>query len=520
MERQSVRPNFGLAVLAFVLLFGVILVGVSLLQDDSAPGWKVSGMATATVAPSETRQRSELLSKGIQPTRQLASQAATPTPDAPHAMPTPRTNVEQYVVKAGDTLGKIGQRYSVTLEQLVQANQLPNQDHVEVGQLITIPLPSEQARGPSFKVIPDSELVYGPTSITFNVTQFVQSQGGYLVNFQEEVDGRMLSGAQIIQRVAQDYSVNPRLLLTLVEYQGGWVTQANPDELALKYPLGLSNVKRKGLYLQLTWTADNLNRGYYLWRVNGVAAWLLLDGNVVPIAPTINAGTAAVQHFFAQLDDRTTWLKAVERTGLFATYQAFFGSPFDSSVEPLSPSSLKQPVLQLPFEKGKDWSFTGGPHGGWGDGSAWAGLDFAPPGDALGCVKSDEWVVAVADGVIVRADQGAVIQDLDSDGLEQTGWNVLYMHIEPQGRVLAGTRLKAGERIGHPSCEGGVSNGTHVHIARKYNGEWIAADQNLPFNMEGWISSGDGNMYDGFLTRGSTIIEAYEGRESFNSIKR
>ena len=176
--------------------------------------------------------------------------------------------------------------------------------------------------------------------------------------------------------------------------------------------------------------------------------------------------------------------------------------------------------MQLPFEPGNVWAFTGGPHGGWAEGSAWAALDFAPPGDAVGCVQSDDWVVAVADGVIVRAGNGAVIQDLDGDGFEQTGWIVLYMHIETRGRVQPGTRLRAGEHIGHPSCEGGVSTGTHVHLARRYNGEWIPVDQFIPFNLDGWISSGNGIEYDGYLTRNGVSIEAYAGRSPNNGIER
>jgi len=135
-------------------------------------------------------------------------------------------------------------------------------------------------------------------------------------------------------------------------------------------------------------------------------------------------------------------------------------------------------------------------------------------------VLSDEWVVAVADGLIVRAGDGAVIQDLDGDGNEGTGWVVLYMHIETRDRVEPGTYLKAGEKVGHPSCEGGVSSGTHVHLARKYNGEWIPADQDIPFNLDGWISSGSGQLYDGYMTRGDTVIEAYAGRDPKNEIQR
>jgi murein DD-endopeptidase MepM/ murein hydrolase activator NlpD len=135
-------------------------------------------------------------------------------------------------------------------------------------------------------------------------------------------------------------------------------------------------------------------------------------------------------------------------------------------------------------------------------------------------VQSDYWAVAVADGPILRAGNGAVIQDLDGDGLEQTGWVVLYMHIEGRDRVKPGTVLKAGERIGHPSCEGGASSGTHMHLARKYNGEWIPADQTLPFILDGWVSRGDNREYDGFLERKGKTIEAWEGVRQENIITR
>jgi murein DD-endopeptidase MepM/ murein hydrolase activator NlpD len=94
------------------------------------------------------------------------------------------------------------------------------------------------------------------------------------------------------------------------------------------------------------------------------------------------------------------------------------------------------------------------------------------------------------------------------------------MHIDSQGRVKPGTNLKAGERIGHPSCEGGVSTGTHLHLARRYNGEWIPADQTLPFVLDGWVSRGGGNEYDGFLEKKGHVIEAWEGRSSDNAIQR
>ena len=112
------------------------------------------------------------------------------------------------------------------------------------------------------------------------------------------------------------------------------------------------------------------------------------------------------------------------------------------------------------------------------------------------------------------------MQDIDGDGYEQTGWVILYMHIETRDRVEAGTRVKGGERIGHASCEGGLSNGTHVHIARKYNGEWVNADGHIPFMLDGWTPTSAGIEYDGFLERAGIILEALEGITEENMITR
>ena len=214
------------------------------------------------------------------------------------------------------------------------------------------------------------------------------------------------------------------------------------------------------------------------------------------------------------------WIKALSPGGFIKTYQTLFGDPFDFAIEPLVPASLAQPSLQLPFEDNATWSFTGGPHEGWADGSAWAALDFAPPGEAKGCVDSDAWVTAVSDARVVYAQFGVVILDLDQDGYQQTGWSVLYLHIASRDRISPGSIVHRGDRIGHPSCEGGVSNGTHVHIARRYNGEWISADQDLPFNLDGWISSGDGTQYNGYLKKGANVIEAWDSQKPENQIHR
>lgn len=509
--------------LAFPLM---IVIGMSLacsrLPSKSADPWKVSDSKLAQTALARATQ----LSPKITTPQSTKQPLWTPTPDTLRILPTLRSVSEEYVVQPGDTLAQIAKRYQVTLEQLVSANQLENPNLLEVGQVLIIPAPIPGKPGSGMKIIPDSELVFSPGTVGFDTAGFVNGARGFLSGYQEEVEGELYSGAQVIERIARDYSVNPRLLLAILEYRSGWVTQSKPAEETVEYPIFSTEPWRKGLYLQLAWTANQLNRGYYLWRVNGIGAFSLKSGELVPADASLNAGTAGVQYLMGLLYERQEWDKAVSETGLLKTYMQFFGYPFAYAFEPLIPEGLTQPNMQLPFEPGRQWAFTGGPHGGWGDGSAWAALDFAPPGEALGCVPSDEWVTAVADGVILRAGQGAVLQDLDTsgentgDGLEQTGWVVLYMHIESRDRVQAGEYLKAGQRVGHPSCEGGFSSGTHVHLARRFNGEWIPADQSLPFVLDGWVTQGTGKEYDGFLVKGDQRIEAWEGYFPYNMIGR
>ncbi len=504
--------------IALLALFASLLACVRSQPGDST-GSPVP-VSTVGLPPTPTATSRPTDSYAIPPTRLPGAPILTPTPDSPHFQPGQPRGAETYVVQPGDTLGAIALRFNISIGALQQANHIPNPDSLSVGATLTIPAVTPQPTGPGFKILPDSELVYGPMSIRLDVKAIVQNRHGYLSTYIQDVSGETLSGDQIVLRVARDYSVNPALLLAVLEYRSAWLTNSSPDASLLETPFGFNDGFHVGLYRQLVWAANALNMGFYRWRAGAVTSWLLSDGSVVPVDPTINAGTAGVQYFFAQLDDYPTWLRDVSPGGFFDTFTVLFGYPFDLAIELLVPTNLVQPPMHLPFAAGAAWSFTGGPHGAWDEGSAWGALDFAPPLETPGCVESNSWVTAVADGLVVRTGIGEVIQDLDGDGYEQTGWDVLYMHVESRDRVQTGTYLLAGQRIGHPSCEGGVATGTHVHLARKFNGEWIAADGPVPFILDGWISSGSGEEYVGALQRDGLTVTAYDGKVPTNQIQR
>jgi hypothetical protein len=234
---------------------------------------------------------------------------------------------------------------------------------------------------------------------------------------------------------------------------------------------------------------------------------LFPDSSLVRLAPELNAGTIALQYYFSLRRSGRAWAEAVTEGGFIQTYWRLFGDPF-AYTHPLYEAGIQQPELILPFLKGRVWAFTGGPHGAWERESAWAALDFAPSAVEPGCSKSDDWVLAASAGMVVRSGGGVVVLDLDADGEEQTGWDLLYLHIGEDALVEEGQLVEQGDLLGHPSCDGGVASGTHVHIARKYNGEWILADGPLPFTMSGWVAQAGSKPYQGALVNGDRVVYA------------
>jgi hypothetical protein len=412
--------------------------------------------------------------------------------------------VESYTVQSGQTLGWIAMVFGCTVEEIVAANNLADADSIGAGQTLIIPVQATET-GPSLKLVPDSEMVYGPAYIHFDLAGFVVQQGGYLASYSEDVEGSTRTGVEIVQLVAQRFSVGPRVLLALLEMQSGWVTNPHPAAETLVYPLGHVQDYHEGLFLQLSWAAVRLNEGYYGWKRGDWGTVRLLDGVRAAIAPEVNPGTAGVQNCLSGLSAAMDeWLVLTGADGFVATYERLFGNPFAYTVELLVPPDLVQPELRLPWQAGHTWYFTGGPHGGWGNGSGRAALDFVPVNEALGCAPSSEWIAAAAPGLVLRSENGELVIDLDGDGFEQSGWTLYHLHVHVGGRVEAGVYVQRGQLIGHPSCEGGFAEATHLHFARRYNGEWIPAGSGpLPMVLSGWTAHEDAMPYDGTMTRGS-----------------
>lgn len=442
----------------------------------------------------------------------------TPTPLATRPSYEPGTLVD-YTAQTGDTLPVLAVHFNTTEKEIREANPILPKDVTTLppGLPMKIPIYYVALWGNPFKILPDSLFINGPAQIGFNTVEFVNSQPGWLKDYTAFAGEQNRTGGEIIDYVALNYSVSPRLLLALADYQAGALSSPTLPEEQQKYPLGFKDSEHRGFYMQLIYAANILNNGYYGWRTGTLNTITRLDDSIEHPDPWQNAATVGLQYYFSLLLPVQQYEQAVYSEGLYKTYTRLFGDPWVNDT-PHIPGSLTQPEFNLPFSIGKTWAFTGGPHSPWGDGYPLAAIDFAPPSSIGGCAVSAEYATAVAAGQIVRTDTAVAMLDLDSDGDERTGWVILYLHLSEKDMIRQGVLVKTGDPIGHPSCEGGKATGSHVHIARKYNGEWIPADSALPFNLEGWIASNGSAPYLGTLTHFGRLVIANESSSTTSLI--
>jgi len=521
----------------FIVLITLSLVGCSFYQKTPPIFVPPVGSTPTpeTPIPDDSTNPVNDIENTSNPTEDFIPTPTVFIPPTETLVPTPNVQREPivYHAQAGDSLGVVATHFGVSREQVQSNEELPEFSFINPGTLLVIPQVLINTTS-DVHLLPDSEFVYSRaiTDADFpsDVISFVEQAGGYLSEDREYEHTTLTNGGEIVQQIAENNSINPFLLLALLEYQSHWVF-GEPQNLAqLKYPFGYINYDNDGLVHQLRWAVNQLSIGYYGWR-EGRLTEIFLKSSQNPasevtarIEPSLNAGTVALQYYFSQIYESDEWILALDDdTGFITAYEEMFGSP-DNRVqyEPLFSHNLIQPILQLPFTPNKVWNYTGGPHGAWEREGSWSAIDFAPSGFKGQCSRSYSYVTASASGLVVRAKDGVVTINLDFIDNEHSGWVLLYLHIATDGRLVeAGDEVSVGDKLGYPSCEGGISTGTHVHMARKYNAEWMTADGPIPFVLDGWRVYNGAAAYKGSLSKpgeGLVIASSYSAPGS--QIKR
>jgi LasA protease len=529
MKPPSLHAGKALALLLVITTLlsacGSRLWGTYDLYRSPTPGGTGTGPGTTRTAPADpVSTQTPSLTPTISPIPPLATDS-TPTVLISTSTPTPILtpgvpgSTIFYTSQSGDSLNVIATHFGVKPSEITASTPLSATGFINPGTLLLLPAHlSQTPTTPSQRIIPDSELVDSPSAADFNIEAYVNFAGGKLSTFHEYMATiGTISSAEGVKRISLGSSISPRLLLALIQYHTGWVQGPSKPGLDEEHLFGYNNPSYDpaypSLYQPMRLVVQDLLSGYYGWRAGNLSQLTFLDGTTLRIAPELNAGSVALQFYFSKHLNYADWLQVINPDnpeGFLSLYKSMFDDPWERANElgPLFPPNLIQPTFTLPFEVGVPWTLIGGPHPAWEAESAWGALDFAPPAAVSGCFDSNAWVVAIAPGQIVRSESSYVVLDLDGDGFEQTGWVVIYQHIATKDRIATGTTVEGGAHIGHPSCEGGTANGTHVHIARKYNGEWVAAGDPLPFVLSGWTAHAGNAPYEGKLTKGDKVVTA------------
>ncbi len=444
-----------------------------------------------------------------------ALQLTLQAPDI-HTQPTLEKPIEYdpsrftaYYTQSGDTLNSVAAHFGIATDEISSAKPLEDHGLLSIGQQLIIPKRSEEPPYPSF-LLPDSSVVNSVCGSAFDVENYVRGKDGKLATYFQEVNSNQLSGAEIVRLVSENTSVNPRVLLAFIEFRSGWVI-GNSEKLGSIYPLGMEVSNYKGLYLELSLTAKLINMGYYGWRQGSQDELIFKGGGSVKIHPSLNAGSVGLQYLFARLYHQTSWNDALYSPhGFMAVYLNMFGDDDECARNniPVFTDKVSAPVLELPFAIGERWVLTGGLHNDWNTGTPLGALDFAPVTGEPACTVSQAWVLASAPGVIRRSENGLVSIELLEENDNPTGWSVVLMHIAERDRISEGAYVRTNDRIGHPSCEGGGATGTHVHITRMFNGEWIGAGDPFPLVLSGWTAFPGARPYQSSLIKGDQVITA------------
>ena len=203
-----------------------------------------------------------------------------------------------YIAQNGDSLISLASHFNTTVQEILDANPVIPADATTLppGLPMQIPIYYRDFWGTPYQIIPDSHFINGPAGIGFDTEEFVSSQNGWLKDYVEYAAGQTRTGAQIIDYIARNYSISPRVLLAAADHLGGALSDPILPEDSLTYPLGYRHYRYKGFYRQLIWMANRLNNGYYGWRNGSLIEFELYDSTLERPDPWQNAASVSIHY--------------------------------------------------------------------------------------------------------------------------------------------------------------------------------------------------------------------------------
>ncbi len=389
-----------------------------------------------------------------------------------------------------------------------------------------------QSGGLSAALLSDGQFVYGPNAYDFDIPAWIETRAPHLMPYAAPLEG-----------LAAYASVNPRLLLTLMELRTGLLSDPAADP---ENPFGWDETGFSG---QVEAVNAVLTNAYYLHlhqysaldpAERSLPPLTLADGSELAVAPEVNAGTYAVLAFLARTETADSLPAALQAfPALWA--DSFPGDdPLDESNQVYIPGSLTAQeipppsLLELPFARGQSWWFGGVHHNLGITGSDASSIDFAnewrywmcpdPPDCMEGYAPYDltpypiraahaDWITTIPG---TRYGITAPCQATVYSRHDRTGWATRYYHLENvQAAPYVLSPIAQNQVLGYMAdtkkealCNGGDSSGHHVHFSLMFNGAFVPIEGAA---LSGWVVHGEYDNFGNLVAYGNGTYLSRDG---------
>ncbi len=313
------------------------------------------------------------------------------------------------------------------------------------------------------------------------IQALLEQQPGPLKSALISVGDRNQSLAEVVVGQAYLYSLNPKLLLALLEYQSQLLSDPNPSAERLDWAMAFhgEDEKWQGLHAQLRWAARELRRGVRDYPVVTELTYKPDGDEEVkgPLPEGLNAASYAVLRVLAQTRTPEEVAQLLADGSFVATYSKLFEDPraplgpLPGPAQPFLRSPLPKPTYvtsffdhEYPFlvqngslvswwgRRETEVSYDG--HDGWDYGLRPPDpILAAAPGTVVWVGNSDDGCATPARGVII--DHG-------------NGYRTLYWHLS-EIHVELGQQVSAGDQLGIVGASG-CAIGPHLHFQTQYLG--------------------------------------------------
>ena len=358
------------------------------------------------------------------------------------------------------------------------------------------------------ELLSNSQFVWGPNVGDFAVEQFLLDSGSPLAPF-----------ADIVDSWARYYSINPKVLLTLLEVRDGLITNL-PDGISP----GEVSIIIEEIGLQ---AYESFYKHLYTWgdmKSSGKIQDLpspsiqLADGNEFEIQGDVTSASFAITGVLGTATDLvglTRLITSGEPSGFSETFGAMFPEtdPLDTSNDIVPDSLPPDDLFQFPFPLGDSWYFNGPHNWAGGGGYPFSSMDFHTNW-GTGPSYPLHYAVGAAPGTGYVFTPNPTFSDLPCWAkIDHTDdWTTYYYHLQnvkPPGDAGAVRSNDPMGSIAEEICNGGFAYGAHLHFTLLYNGAFVSLEG---VKLSGWtihVGPDDEPYSSGYIERDGQQLNPY-----------